>query len=137
MIDQRCHDLLAAAYRASPLEVFEQAAAESEQLGEAKAAADHLVSMRMAKYVDDARTQIAITNAGRYWAANGGYFAFLKEEPPSAGGRQRNAEMEELRMSYMKLRLNTFWWSFGLSIASFVIAIISIFVALTFGGHYF
>jgi hypothetical protein len=129
---------LSAAYRTSPLAVFEQATsdAEPEQLSEVKAAADRLVSLRMATYVDEARTQIAITNAGRYWAANGGYFAFLKEEPPSSRVRQRNAELETLRMSYMKLRLNTFWWSFGLSIASFVIAIISIFVAMAYGGRF-
>ena len=65
-----------------------------------------------------------------YPALNGGFLAFLKEEPPGRGaGRGRDPEMEALRMNYMKLRLNNFWWTFGLSIASFVFATISLIVA--------
>jgi hypothetical protein len=41
--------------------------------------------------------------------------------------------MEALRMDYMRLRLGTFWWSFGISIASFVFALASLFVAYFFG----
>jgi hypothetical protein len=101
-------------------------------LGEAKTAADTLVSLRLAKYADEGRTKLAPTNAGRYWALHGGYLAFLKEEPDK-GGRGRNPEAEALRASYMALRLKTFWWSFGMSAAGFVIAIISLVVALCFG----
>ena len=43
--------------------------------------------------------------------------------------RGRNPEMEALRFTYMKLRLNTFWLSFGLSIAGFLISLISLTVA--------
>ena len=79
-----------------------------------------------------------VTNAGRYWALHGGYLAFLKEEPPSAsgGGRSRNPELEALRFNYMKLRLNTFWMSFGLSIAGFIISLISLAVAWISGQHF-
>ena len=102
-----------------------------------KAAADLLVKARLARFSDDTRTSIEITNAGRYWAAHGGYLAFLKEEPPAGGGagaRARNPETEALRAEYMKLRLDTFWWNFGLSIAGFAISIISILIALFTGA---
>lgn len=104
-----------------------------------KTAADLLVTAKLARFHNDARTELAITNAGRYWALHGGYLGYLKENPASAigggGGRQRNPEMEALRSEYMKLRLNTFWWSFGLSVAGFVISIISVIIAIFYGDR--
>jgi hypothetical protein len=137
-IDQRAHEMLIAAYGQSPLDVFGDEkppeGEEREQLDQSKAAADLLVSSRFAKYADEGRTQIELTNAGRYWALNGGFLAFLKEEPAGrAGGRGRNPEMEALRMDYMRLRLGTFWWSFGLSIASFAFALLSLAIAYFYG----
>ena len=110
-------------------------------LEQAKAAAALLVAAKFAKYADEGRTQLIITNAGRYWANHGGYFAFLKEDPPSGsggrGGRDRNPELETMRMTFMRLRLSTFWWGFGMSIASFILSLISLGVALYFGDRLF
>lgn len=102
-----------------------------------KTAADLLVTSKLAGFDDTARTSLTITNAGRYWALHGGYLGYLKENPAGAGGggRQRNPEMEALRSEYMKLRLNTFWWSFGLSIAGFVMSIISVLIAVFYGDR--
>ena len=137
-VELPAHEMLLAAYNQSPLDLFGDdklpAEEEREALESAKTAADLLVSARFAKYADDGRTQIELTNAGRYWALNGGFLAFLKEEPPvRGGGRGRNPEMEELRMNYMRLRLGTFWWSFGFSVASFIFAIASLVVAYFYG----
>ena len=139
-VERRADEMLLAAYRQAPLEIFGEAKppekSEREELDAAKAAADLLVSSRFAHYADDGRTQIELTNAGRYWALNGGFLAFLKEEPAGrggGGGRGRNPEMEELRMNYMRLRLGTFWWSFGLSLASVLFAITSLAVAYFYG----
>lgn len=133
------HDLLQEAFRQSPLDVFDHAETggdnEAEELSRVKEAADLLVSARFAKYADDGRTQIELTNAGRYWALNGGFLAFLKEEPAGRGGRGRSPEMEALRMDYMKLRLGTFWWTFGFSIASFIFALASLIYAVYFGDR--
>jgi len=138
-IDHRAHKMLLTAYGSGPLEVFgniEPDKQEGERLATAKEAADLLVTSRFAKYVDEGRTQIELTNAGRYWALNGGYLAFLKEEPAGrGGGRGRNPEMEALRMNYMRLRLGTFWWSFGFSLASFVFALLSLAVAFFYGDR--
>lgn len=131
--DHAAHDLLARAALLSPAEVF----ADGAGLDSAKTGADLIVAAKLAKFADDGRTQVTITNAGRYWALHGGYFAFLKEEPPSGGGggRGRNPELEEARLTLMRLRLNTFWWSFGVSIAGFIISIVSLTVAFSLGGR--
>jgi len=126
--------LLDAAYTASVAEVFPD---DEAALASAKKGADLLVAAKLAKYADEGRTQLALTNAGRYWALNGGYLAFLKEPPAERGGRERNPEMEETRLTLMRLRLNTFWWSFGMSLAGFVISIISLCVALLYGDRFF
>ena len=138
MIEMRVHELLLAAYASGEVAPFDFAAekwgAGDEVLAEAKAAADMLVSLRLGRYTDEGRTRLAPTNAGRYWALHGGFLAFLKEEPERAsGGKSRNPETEALRASYIALRLKTFWWTFGLSVAGFLIAIVSLIVALCFG----
>jgi len=136
MIEMRVHELLQAAYEKGEVAPFDLAAERwgtgDEALIEAKTAADMLVSLRFAKFTDEGRTQIVPTNAGRYWALHGGFLAFLKEEPDKAAGRNRSPESEALRTSYMALRLKTFWWSFGMSVAGFLIAI-SLVVALCMG----
>jgi hypothetical protein len=137
MTEMRAHELLQAAYEGGEVSPFDVAAdrwgPEDGALEEAKAAADLLVSLRLAKYADEGRTRLAPTNAGRYWALHGGFLGFLKEEPEKASGRNRSPESESLRTSYMALRLKTFWWSFGISAAGFLIAIASLVVALCFG----
>jgi hypothetical protein len=134
--------MLDAALEHSPIAVFDEpggdAPPQADRLRTLKEAADLLVRNRLVRFADDGRTEIAITNAGRYWAHNGGYMAFLKEEPAGiagGGGRGRNPEMEALRSEYMRLRLNTFWWSFGLSVAGFVFSVISVMIAIFYGGR--
>ncbi len=141
-IEHTADRLLAAAYKSPPAEIFDQPdtvfADEDTKLSIAKDAADLLVRARLAKFAEDGRTQLTLTNAGRYWALHGGYLAYLKDDsttPSGGGGRQRNPEMEALRSEYMKLRLNTFWWSFGLSIAGFVMSLISVAIALFYGAR--
>ncbi|MGE0595837.1 MAG: hypothetical protein AB7P07_05705 [Hyphomonadaceae bacterium] len=129
--DEAAQSLLEAA-REGAAPVFPDGA----DLETSKAGADLLVSAKLAKFADEGRTEIALTNAGRYWALHGGYLGFLKEEPAGGGGgRGRNPELEETRLTLMRLRLSTFWWSFGLSVAGFVISIVSLTVAFTIGGR--
>lgn len=138
MTELRVHELLQAAYEGGEIGPFDLAAERwgkgDDVLAEAKAAADVLVALRLARYVDEGRTRLVPTNAGRYWAIHGGFLAFLKEEPErAAGGKPRGTEAEALRASYMALRLKTFWWTFGMSAAGFILSIISLVVALWFG----
>jgi len=137
MIEMRMHELLKAAYTGVEISPFDLAVERwgpgDDVLAEAKTAADMLVTLRLARFTDEGRTRIALTNAGRYWALHGGFLAFLKEEPARIDGKSRSSEAEELRASYMALRLKTFWWSFGMSAAGFLISIISLVVALCIG----
>lgn len=99
-----------------------------------KTAADLLVAAKMARFADEGRTELAITNPGRYWATHGGYLAFLREEPAgSGGGRGRNPELEAMRLTYTRLRLTTFWWSFGMSLAGFLLSLLTLVVTLRAG----
>lgn len=129
--EEIAHDLLARAMAEPEAEIF----MDGSELESAKRGADLLVTAKLAKFADDGRTKLAITNAGRYWALHGGFFAFLREEPAGGGGRGRNPELEEARLTLMRLRLNTFWWSFGISIAGFLISIVSLTVAFSLGGR--
>ena len=138
MTELRVHELLQAAYEGGEIGPFDLAAERwgtgDDELAEAKLAADMLVSLRLARYADEGRMRLAPTNAGRYWAFHGGFLAFLKEEPEKAGGgKSKSPEAEALRAAYMALRLKTFWWSFGMSAAGFLISIISLIVARCIG----
>lgn len=135
LADRRAHELLLTAYANDGADVFTDGPPET--LAIEKSAADKLVRLKLAWYPDESRDTIKVTNSGRYWALNGGYMAFLKEDPPTGGGgtRGRNPEMEALRFTYMKLRLNTFWLTFGMSIAGFLISLVSLAVAYFYGEH--
>ncbi len=134
-------DLLEAAFRQAPLSIFDQPVAgvedEKMRLAALKLGSDLIIQTRLAKFDDEGRASLVLTNAGRYWALHGGYLAFLKEEPLAAagGGRGRNPETEALRSEYMRLRLNTFWWSFGFSVAGFVISVVSVLIAIFYGDR--
>jgi len=80
-IDRRAHDLVLASYHEEGADIF--TAAGPEQLSIDKKAADKLVRARLAWYPDEGRDRLLVTNSGRYWALNGGYMAFLKEDPPT------------------------------------------------------
>jgi hypothetical protein len=70
---------------------------------------------------------------GRGASLRGRFLVFLTGEPEKVPGRNKNPEAEALRANYLALRLKTFWWSFGMSAAGFVIAVVSLIVALCTG----
>lgn len=87
-VEAHAHQLLLALHATPVVDFFdvppESSPATGDILQQAKDAAALLVAAKFAKYADEGRTQLTITNAGRYWANHGGYFAFLKEERPRA-----------------------------------------------------
>lgn len=128
--DRRADEMLLAPY-AGKAEIFSSPDPVISAID--KKAAEKLVRVRLAAYPDEARDRLEISNSGRYWALNGGYMAFLKEDPPTGGGgRGRNPELEALRFNYMRLRMNTFWITFAMSVAGFVMSIVSLGLALYF-----
>ncbi len=139
--DHLAADLLTAGLGPSPPEIFAIGSAlpldEASRLRLAKEGADLVVRSKLGRFADEGRTTIELTNAGRYWALHGGWMAFLREPAPEGGGRGRNPETEAMRAEFMRLRLRTFWWTFGLSVAGFVISILSMTIAIVYGGVLF
>ncbi len=64
-VERKAHDLLAAAFGREALPIFP--AGDDAALEIAKKAADRLVQLKLVRFDDEGRTEIAITNAGRYW----------------------------------------------------------------------
>mgnify|MGYP000147277591 CR=1 FL=1 len=137
--------MLRAALGVRPLPVLEfsvERSEDAERLMLVKSAAEILVRTRLARFTGDSRIEIEPTNTGRYWTLSGSYFGYLKGEPTGTGaagvGRGRNPEMDAFRADAecIKLRLDAFWWSFGLSIAGFVMSLLSLSISLLYGHRF-
>ena len=99
--------------------------------------ADELVEDKLVRYLDEQRTEIGITNYGRYWMANGGFLIFLKEgERRIKAEKERHheqlkEELKEARLKFTHYRIVTYWWSFALSIISFLLSLINLYLILS------
>lgn len=145
--ERHAQELLDAAHRAGKLDVYaygEHAwGPEPQALADARGAADDLVAHRLARFVDAPRTTIELTPFGRYWSTEGGYLGYLKSDgaapkaPREGGGEDAGMDAatrnqyQRLRMELMQKRLKTFWWGFGISIVSFVLSVVSLYLAIT------
>jgi len=138
--EQAADLLLRAAYETRRLDFYDLSTGfggeEAERLTAARDGAAILVGSRMARYCSEDRSQIRLTNAGRFWALKGGYLAFLKDEPeerqePGAVPATPD-EYAEMKARYIRLRLNTFWWSFILSVLGFITSVVSLVIVVMF-----
>ena len=80
-----------------------------------------LVREKLAAYADEEKTQLRITNYGRYWMIHGGYEAFLRDcldlkEKKNAEKEQQKLELLEERLKLTQYRLMGFWLTLILSI---------------------
>lgn len=80
-----------------------------------------LVREKLAAYADEEKTQLRITNYGRYWMIHGGYDAFLREylelkEKRYNEKEQQKLELLEERLKLTQYRLVGFWLTLILSI---------------------
>ncbi|ULQ55759.1 hypothetical protein KJS94_14010 [Flavihumibacter rivuli] len=143
-------ELLQAAYANSPLPVYDLAlekwGQDSEAFRSTKSLVDELVEEKLLHFNDAQRTQVQITNYGRYWMSHGGYMEFLKGgerkqkehhehshhgSNHSAHELQMREELREARLKFTRYRIVTYWWSFGLSLISFFLSLLSIFLIVT------
>lgn len=133
--------LLNALYKKGMLNVYDFCAEEGDHNGDmllhSKAIADELAQEKLAKYSDDKKTELSITNFGRFWIAQGGYLVYLKEgEKKIKAEKDRHQEMlkdelKEARLKFTHYRIITYWWGFGFSIISFLLSLLSLFLILT------
>ena len=139
--------LLKALYGKDSLNTYdfcaEQWGCTDEAFKECKLLADTLVEEKLAKYNDPQKTELRITNYGRYWIANGGYLIYLKEgerkikhehevhHEKDKHHEELKEELKEARLKFTHYRIVTYWWSFAVSAISFLLSLLSLYLILS------
>jgi hypothetical protein len=100
--------------------------------------ADQLVEEKLARYDDAQKTELRITNYGRYGVVHGGFLNYLKErEKKIKSARDRDQhheklkeELKEGRLKFTHYRIVTCWWSFALTLISFLLSLLNLYLIL-------
>jgi len=101
-------------------------------LAESKAYADELIDEKLAKYIDEKKTLLEITNYGKFWMLKGGYIEYLKQCEKKSKNRETSKEDDledallEARLKFTQYRIKTFWITFVLSILGFIFSLVSL-----------
>ncbi|MEP7322025.1 MAG: hypothetical protein ABI761_08900 [Saprospiraceae bacterium] len=113
-----------------------------EHLTECKVYADELIDEKLAKYIDDKKTILEITNYGKFWILKGGYFEYLKQSEKKQKSKENNnrendldSELTLARLKFTKYRIKTYWISFLLSMLSFIFSLISLLIVTLKHDH--
>ena len=132
--------LLNAAYKSGILNTYDFFAGEwnnrEEGFRECKAFTDELVEEKLVRYNDAQKTEIKITNYGRFWVVHGGFLIYLKEsERKIRPGRDKHngelkEELKEARLKFTHYRIVTYWWSFALTLISFLFSLLNLYLIL-------
>jgi hypothetical protein len=140
--EERTDRVLNAVYKSGTLNVYDFCAVEwkndEEALLQCKAIADELVDDKLVKYNDAQKTELIITNYGRYWVAHGGFLIYLKEgEKKIKSDRNKDKHHEELteelkeaRLKFTHYRIVTYWWGFALTLISFLLSMLNLYLIL-------
>lgn len=136
-----CCELLEEIYKTGAVNFYDftagRFAADEESFKLVKSAASHLVKEKLACYTDEEHTTVSISNYGRYWILQGGYYSFLKaghehkEHPPektSNGKHHSKDELLEARLKLTHFRLIGFWLMIFLSLLGFLFSIINFYM---------
>jgi len=103
-----------------------------QHLAESKAYADELIDEKLAKYIDEKKTLLEITNYGKFWMLKGGYIEYLKQCEKKFKNRESSKEDDledaliEARLKFTQYRIKTFWITFVLSILGFLFSLVSL-----------
>ena len=132
--------LLNAVYKNGILNTYDFCAGQSnsdeERFWGCKALADELVEDKLVRYNDAQKTELRITNYGRYWVVHGGFLIYLKEsEKKIKPGRDKHngelkEELKEARLKFTHYRIVTYWWSFALTLISFLLSLLNLYLIL-------
>lgn len=140
--EERTDSVLNAVYKNGALNVYDFCTEEWKNDEEAlllcKAIADELVDDKLAKYNDAQKTELIITNYGRYWVAHGGFLIYLKEgerkiKPAKDKDNhleELNEELKEARLKFTHYRIVTYWWGFALTLISFLLSMLNLYLIL-------
>lgn len=103
-----------------------------KHLADSKAYADELIDEKLAKYIDEKKTMLEITNYGKFWMLKGGYFEYLKECEKKSKNKETSKEDDledaliEARLKFTQYRIKTFWITFVLTILGFIFSLVSL-----------
>jgi hypothetical protein len=138
--EEKTDTLFKAVYENGILNVYDFCAAEwkddESSFMQCKALADGLAEEKLARYNDVQRTELCITNFGRYWAAHGGYHVYLQESEKKIKperdkhNEELKEELKEARLKFTHYRIVTYWWSFAFSIIGFLLSLLSLYLVL-------
>lgn len=142
MLREQCMEkLLEASYKNRMLDVYDYCAEQwkddSEIFLSCKSMADEMVEEKLVKYSDERKTELGITNYGKYWYVHGGYLVYLKEsEKKNKSAKDKHYEeikedLKEARLKFTHYRIVTYWWSFGLSLISFLLSLLNLYLILS------
>jgi len=106
---------------------------------ECKTLSVELVEEKLVRYNDTQKTELSITNFGRYWVVHGGFLIYLKEsEKKIKSGRgsdkyngELKEELKEARLKFTHYRIVTYWWSFALTLISFLLSLLNLYLILS------
>ena len=135
--EEKMDILLNAVYKNGILNTFDFCAGhwgtDEEGFRYCKELADELVDEKLVRYNDVQRTELKITNYGRYWVVHGGFLIYLKEsERKIKPGRDKHngelkEELKEARLKFTHYRIVTYWWSFALTLISFLLSLLNLY----------
>ena len=133
--------LLNDVYSHGPFNVYDYAmqkmGEDQADLVHVKTWADQLVKEKLVLYVDEAHTELSISNFGRYWIMNGGYQYYLRDghlkdhSISTENHHQLKKEKEELveaRLKLTKYRLYGFWLTLLISIIGFMLSVFNLYM---------
>lgn len=135
--------LLKAVYKSDNLNLYDFCATQwmvnEESFHQCKALADKLVEEKLVKYNDGQKTELRITNQGRYWFIHGGYLIYLKQGERKNGhhdeknrhNHELKEELKEARLRLTNYRIVTYWWSFAFAIISFLLTLLGLYLILS------
>ena len=134
------HQLLQAAYESEQLDIYQcsfQLSGEDKDLfANTRLWAHQLVRDKLCTYTDQEKTQMQITNYGRYWMLHDGYMGFLKDEHLVKEKEQKEKDQQketllEARLKLIQYRLVGFWLALIISIVGLVLSVFNLYLFLS------
>jgi hypothetical protein len=138
--EEYLHELLQAAYAADQIDIYQfsfQLSGENEALfANTRLWAHQLVRDKLCIYTDLEKTQMQITNYGRYWMLHDGYMGFLKDEhllkeKELKEKDQQKETLLEARLKLVQYRLVGFWMALIISVVGLVLSVFNLYLFLS------
>lgn len=147
--EEYLQQLLKAIYDKEVLDIYNYTAEvftpQSEVFDNTKLWADQLVRDKLAKYGEEDRTILHLTNYGKYWMLHGGYEIFLKEGQSNKDplkekdkdrddlklGLLRKEELLEARLRLTHYRLVGFWLMIVISSMGFLLSLYNLYLIMS------